>query len=183
MVDRIPFPVSVDTFRARVAEVAVERLGADVVNDVYGSEQDAAMPSVVNRLGVPYVLTAPVADVEAFFDRRLPLFTAGQVVLDPGFGFGKDLEANYRTLAGLGRLAQRYPDHVLLAGMSRKSMITRVLGIEADAALNGTTVLNTLALQQGAGILRVHDVAPAFEAVRLVAQLEASQSVGSSANA
>lgn len=166
-VDANPYPVSVDTFRASVAEMAVTRYGADIINDVYGGLRDAAMFEVVNRLGAPYILTAPVADVPSFFDEKLPQLTGAQVILDPGFGFGKTLDDNYRIYRDLSSLIDRYPEHPMLVGISRKSMIWRLLGITPEESLNGTTVLNTLALAAGAHILRVHDVKEAVEAVRI----------------
>lgn len=166
-VDQNPFPVSVDTFRASVAEVAVTRLGADIINDVYGGEADANMLSVVNKLGAPYILTAPVADVPAFFNRVMAQIHGAQVILDPGFGFGKDLEQNYDVFRSLQQLIASYPANPMLVGISRKSMIWRLLGTTPEHALNGTTVLNTLAIMAGAHILRVHDVQECAEAVKI----------------
>jgi len=166
-VDQNPYPVSVDTFRAKVAEAAITRLGADIINDVYGGERDPEMIATVNRLCAPYILTAPVADVPAFFDKVMAQIEGAQVILDPGFGFGKSLEQNYAVFRQLRELIARYPDNPMLVGISRKSMIWRPLGITPEEALNGTTVLNTLALAAGSHILRVHDVKEAVEAVKI----------------
>lgn len=165
-----PFPISVDTFRASVAEKAVTCWGADIINDVYGGTRDEGMIPLVNRLGAPYILTAPVFDVCGFFDEVLPCITGAQVILDPGFGFGKDVAQNYAVFARLGELIARYPAHPLLVGISRKSMIWRLLGNTPAEALNGTTVLNTLAAAAGSHILRVHDVQEAVEVVKIVSQ-------------
>lgn len=154
-------PLSVDTFRPSVARRCVELFGPLLINDVSGGE--AAIP------GVPYVLTCPDADPMAFFASRLPRLAqrgVGEVILDPGFGFGKTLEDNYRILSHLADL-QTF-GLPLLVGLSRKSMVYKPLGIAPSEALTGTTVLHTVALQRGASILRVHDVAEAVTAVRLL---------------
>lgn len=176
-------PVSVDTFRASVARRAVE-LGADIVNDVSGGNLDPAMFETVAELGVPYVLThmrGTVADMMEFINyedvtrdvlaelgeklQQLALMGVNDVIIDPGFGFSKTLEQNYTLLKDLEifHLLHR----PILVGFSRKSMITKLLGIKADEALNGTTALNTLAMDRGAAILRVHDVAAARQAVEI----------------
>ena len=158
-------PLSVDTFRSSVAEECVRCFGPFlIINDVSGGE--AALP------GVPYVLTCPTADPEAFFDEQLPLLAhkgVTDVILDPGFGFGKTVEDNYRILSHLSDL-HRF-GLPLLVGVSRKSMIYKLLGITPDEALNGTSVLHTIALQQGASILRVHDVREAAQCIRLLEML------------
>lgn len=176
-------PVSVDTFRAAVARVTVEELGADIINDVSGGLLDPAMHATVAALHVPYILghmrgtpadmqshtdyrdvTADViAELGALF-RDLSLRGAADVIIDPCFGFSKTLEQNYTLMRDLPLLEDVFHSPVL-AGVSRKSMITRLLGITADDAMNGTTALNTLALDRGAAILRVHDVAAARQAV------------------
>ena len=160
-------PISIDTYRADVARVAVEKLGADIVNDVYGGTRDPEMASVVCSLGAPFIMNADAADVPAFFRQQLPLFEGVQVILDPGFGFGKTLEGNYAVLHDLSKLCQEFSDYVMLVGVSRKRMVWQLLDITPDAALNGTTVLHTLALLGGAHILRVHDVKEAVQAVRI----------------
>ncbi|MBQ7690039.1 MAG: dihydropteroate synthase [Muribaculaceae bacterium] len=181
-------PVSVDTFRARVALEAVEVLGADMINDISGGDLDTAMWRAMARLQVPYVLMHTrgtpatmqqhttyndvVADVlDDLGDKLARLRDMGvtDVVADPGFGFAKTPEQNYRLLA---RLSDFHRLGVpLLVGVSRKSMITRVLGVTPAEALNGTTALNTIALMNGAHFLRVHDVAPAVEVRTLVGKL------------
>lgn len=177
-------PVSVDTFRASVAEAVVERFGEVMINDISAGRLDPAIVGVAARYDLPYVAmhmrgtpatmqslchyTDPVAEVEAWFRRRIgELQEAGvrQLVLDPGFGFAKTLEQNYALLAGLHRLtALGCP---VLAGLSRKSMIWRALDTTPDRALAGTVALQWEALRQGAAILRVHDVREAVETVRL----------------
>lgn len=175
--------LSIDTFYASVAERAVAK-GADIINDVSGGQLDAAMFSTIGRLKVPYVLmhmqgtpksmqrSPEYRDVTAEVIRHLAegidrLRQSGvpDVIVDPGFGFGKDLSHNYTLLRNLD--AFRLLDAPLLVGLSRKSMVNKVLGTTAEQALNGTTVLNTLALTGGAKILRVHDVREAVEAIRL----------------
>ena len=169
-------PISVDTYRAEVARVAVSELGADIVNDVYGGTRDPEMVSVVNALGVPFILGADSDDVAGFFRRQIPLFNKEvQLILDPDFGFSKTLDQNYEVLADLPKLLAEFPDYVMLVGVSRKSMIWRLLDITPNEALNSTTVLNTISLQAGAHILRVHDVLQAREAVRLVEKMKSVQ--------
>ncbi len=180
--------VSVDTFRAEVARMCVEEYGADIINDISGGQFDRDMFRTVARLGVPYILMhikgkpqtmqqAPQYDdlmreVMLYFAERLLRlreFGVKDVIVDPGFGFGKTLEHNYELMAHLGEF--RMLEVPLLVGISRKSMIYRLLGGGPEEALNGTTVLNTIALMNGAHILRVHDVRPAAEAVRMIAAL------------
>lgn len=185
--------VSVDTFRADVARRCVEEYGVAIVNDISGGELDADMFPTVAALGVPYILmhmqgTPQTMQQAPHYDdvlREVILYLARKVqqlrelgvrdiILDPGFGFGKTVDDNYRLLACLDELALfGLP---VLAGISRKSMICRVLDITPDQALNGTTVLNTLCLTKGARILRVHDVRPAVEAVRLFGAMQAQSS-------
>ena len=166
--------VSVDTFRPDVARMAVEELGADIVNDV--SEGSEAMFRMVSRLRVPYVMMSVQPDLRqtllAFARKVQQLRSMGQkdIILDPGFGFGKTLQENYRLMAEMERL--EVIGLPLLVGVSRKSMIYKLLDTTPDSALNGTTVLNTIALMKGASILRVHDVAPACEAVRIWRKVE-----------
>ncbi len=162
--------ISVDTYRADVARMAVEEFGAAIVNDISGGEADAQMFETVAQLGVPYVLTFNKAEQPlTFFASKVnALRELGQkdIILDPGFGFGKTLDDNYRLLAQLETL--KVLELPLLIGVSRKSMIQRVLDIDADHAQNGTTVLHTMCLMKGcAQILRVHDVREAVEAVTL----------------
>ena len=161
--------LSVDTFRPAVAHMAVEEMGADIINDV-GAEPE--MLRMVSRLRVPYILMASEPTLQAtlmfFADRvqRLRDMGHADIILDPGFGFGKTVEQNYELFAQLERL--HVMELPLLVGISRKSMIYRLLGISPEEALNGTTVLNTIALMKGASILRVHDVREAVEARRVM---------------
>lgn len=182
--------VSVDTFRASVAKVAIEQMGADIVNDISGGDLDGRMFETVASLRVPYILMhmrGTPADMQTLTDypdgitaevlrdlsvklRTLRLAGVSDVIVDPGFGFAKTLEQNYRLMADLPMFTEML-DAPVLVGVSRKSMVTRALGITAKDALNGTTVLNTIALLGGAQILRVHDVKACAEAVRIVSML------------
>ena len=185
--------VSVDTFRASVARQCVEEYGVALINDISGGEMDAEMFPTVAALGVPYILMhmqgtpqtmqqAPhydhlLRDVFLYFARKVQQLRdlgAKDIILDPGFGFGKTMEDNYALLAHLDEFG--IFGLPLLVGVSRKSMITSLLGITPDDALNGTTVINTLCLTKGAHILRVHDVRQAVEAVRLVQAMQAQSS-------
>lgn len=172
--------VSVDTFRAEVARQAVEA-GADIINDISGGLLDEAMFETVAALRVPYILThmrgtpadmsrhtdysdvtADVITELAFSIRRLRELGVCDIIVDPGFGFAKTVEQNYELLAHLDEVKKiGLP---VLVGLSRKSMIWRPLGISPSQALPGTIALETLALLQGADILRVHDVAAAVQA-------------------
>ena len=162
--------VSVDTFRPDVARMAVEEFGADIVNDVSEGEHPA-MFRMVARLGIPYVLMSVQPDLRSTlltFARKVQMLRdQGQkdIILDPGFGFGKTLEQNYALMSQLEKLLVM--DLPLLVGVSRKSMISRVLECQPDDALCGTVALNTIALMKGASILRVHDVREAVECVKL----------------
>lgn len=180
--------ISVDTFRPSIARRSVEEWGADIINDVSEDgltgivgtpiHEQERMSDVVAQLHVPYILMSVQPDIRQMlmnFSRKVAdLHAAGvsDIILDPGFGFGKNLDENYEILGQLEIL------HTLgcplLVGMSRKSMVSKVLGITADEALNGTTVVHTLALQAGADILRVHDVRAACEAVALVEKTKAA---------
>lgn len=177
--------VSVDTFRSEVARQCIEHFGVDMINDISGGVLDKAMPKMVARMGVPYVMmhmqgkpetmqTAPeyedvLAEVLEFLARQQQrFFDAGgkDVVIDPGFGFGKTLMHNYRLM---DRLEDFHELHApLLVGVSRKSMIYKLLETTPQEALNGTTVLHTLAMMKGAHILRVHDVRAAVEVRTIV---------------
>ncbi len=177
--------VSVDTFRADVARMCVEEYGVGIVNDISGGEMDNKMFATVARLGVPYILmhmhgtpqdmqhaphydhvTAEIVQYFALKIQQLRELGQKEIILDPGFGFGKTIEHNYELVRNLEAL------HVfglpILVGVSRKSMIYRLLDNTPQEALNGTTVLNTLALSMGASILRVHDVKAATEAIKIV---------------
>ena len=165
--------VSVDTFRSDVARMAVEEYGADIINDVSGGDDD--MLRMVSRLGVAYVLTSEKPTLEEsllFFAtqvQRLRDMGHKDVILDPGFGFGKTLAQNYSLMTRLEQL--QVMDLPLLVGVSRKSMIYKLLDVAPEGALNGTTALNMVALMKGAAILRVHDVREAAECVKLMAAL------------
>lgn len=177
--------LSVDTYRPVVARMCVEEFGADIINDVSEGgitgivntpiHEEESMFETVARLRVAYILMSVKPDLysimKAFAAEVQQLRDLGMkdVILDPGFGFGKTLEQNYRIMDGIERLHEL--GLPLLVGISRKSMISRVLQTDASDALNGTTVLNTIALLKGASILRVHDVRECVEAVRIVGSM------------
>lgn len=178
--------LSVDTYRSNVARMVVEEMGADIINDVseggitgvvdtpleQTTDEYPAIFRTVAALGVPYILMSvkpTIHDMLLAMAREVQqLRDLGQkdIILDPGFGFGKTQEQNYDVLREMNRLSTL--GLPILAGMSRKRMIFQPLGTNPDGSLNGTTVVNTLALMNGASILRVHDVKAAAEAVRLV---------------
>ncbi len=168
--------VSIDTFRPEVAAMAVKEFDADIINDVSGGS--AEMFRVVTRLRVPYILTSvepTLHDILLDFAEKVQqLRDLGQkdIILDPGFGFGKTLEQNYEVLSGMEQL--QVLGLPILAGISRKSMIYRLLGTTPDESLNGTTVINTVALMKGASILRVHDVREAAECIKLYRKCSSS---------
>jgi dihydropteroate synthase len=188
--DRYPnLIVSVDTFRAEVAERVVTEGFADIINDISGGEMDGAMFDTVARLKVPYILMhmqgTPdtmqlnptyrdvVADVSLWLSERVDKLRSmgvNDIIIDPGFGFGKTVEHNYSMLNRLDEF--RLFQLPLLVGLSRKSMIYKVLDGDPEGSLNGTTALNTVALLKGANILRVHDVKEAVECVKLVSELK-----------
>lgn len=182
--------ISIDTYRSKVAAQAVEA-GAQLVNDISAGNLDKDMLKTVGKLGVPYIAMhmqgAPqtmqnnaeyndvLIAVRTFFSEKIKAAHAAginDIILDPGFGFGKTINHNFTLLKHLRSL------HItgvpLLIGISRKSMIYKTLGVDVTHALNGTTVLNAVALQQGAHILRVHDVKEARETVQLMEALDAS---------
>ena len=186
--------VSVDTFRADVARMCVREYGVAIINDIAAGEMDADMFSTVAELNVPYIMMhmqgTPqnmqqhphydnlLREVFLYFARKVQQLRdlgVKDIVLDPGFGFGKTLEHNYQLMAHLEEF--RLFELPLLVGVSRKSMIYRLLDTTPQEALNGTTVLHTLALMKGADILRVHDVRQAVEAVKIVEAMKAA-SVG-----
>lgn len=181
--------LSVDTFRSEVAKMCVEEGGAHLINDISGGSMDSNMFRTVAHLGVPYILmhmqgtpdtmqNAPhyddlLREIFVYFAekvRKLREWGVKDIILDPGFGFGKTLKHNYELMAHLQDF--REFDLPLLVGISRKSMIYKLLESSPEEALNGTTVLNTLALAQGAHILRVHDVHQAAEAVKLYQKMQ-----------
>lgn len=176
--------ISVDTFRAGVADMAISGFEADMVNDISAGLADPLMLETIARHAVPYVMMhmqgTPatmqvnpeygdvVKEVIAFFAQRLhqaSSFGIKDIIIDPGFGFGKTIRHNFTLLHSLGAFA--IFELPVMAGLSRKSMIHKTLGITPEQSLNGTTVLNTMALLNGASLLRVHDVKEAKEAVRL----------------
>ena len=179
--------ISVDTFRADVARRCVNNWGVDIINDISGGEMDPEMFSAVADMHVPYILMhmqgtprdmqkAPhydnlMCEVFRSLGERVELLHemgVADVILDPGFGFGKTMEQNYEMMARLGEF--RLLECPILAGVSRKSMVYRLLGTTPEESLNGTTALNTIALMNGASILRVHDVREAVEAVKIYQQ-------------
>lgn len=180
--------VSVDTFRADVARMCVEEFGVAIINDISAGEMDRNMFPVVARLGVPYVMMhmqgTPqdmqrhphydhlLKEVLYYFSekiQRLRDLGAKDLIVDPGFGFGKTLAHNYELLAQMDELS--IFELPVLVGVSRKSMIYNLLGGTSEDALNGTTAVNMFALLKGADILRVHDVKPAVEAVKIASAL------------
>lgn len=177
--------VSVDTFRADVARMCVEEYGVAIINDIAAGEMDGDMFRTVADLNVPYIMMhmqgTPqnmqqnphydnlLKEVFMYFARKVQQLRdlgVKDIILDPGFGFGKTVEHNYELLAHLEEF--RIFELPLLAGVSRKSMIYRLLGTTPQEALNGTTVLDTICLLKGADILRVHDVREAVETVKIV---------------
>ena len=176
--------ISVDTFRAKVASVCVEEYGVAIINDISGGEMDANMFDTVARLNVPYIMMhmkGTPQDMQSqphyddllkevflyFAEKVYKLHQMGvkDIILDPGFGFGKTVDHNYELLAHLQDFELfQLP---ILVGVSRKSMITKLLNITTDEALNGTSVVDTIALTKGADILRVHDVKESVQAVKI----------------
>ena len=183
--------VSVDSFRSEIVTTAAQH-GAFMINDISGGTFDPLMVPTIGKLNIPYVLmhttdvpekmqlnalqSKDLGTVKDFFAAQTSLFRqagATQLILDPGFGFGKTLEANYALLNQLAEIApDEYP---LLAGISRKSMIYKLLQTTPDAALNGTSVLHTVAILKGTSVLRVHDVKEARETIRLLQFLHDNQ--------
>jgi dihydropteroate synthase len=183
--------LSIDTTSAQTAKKAIEE-GADIINDVSGGDADPEMFTLISASKTPYILmhmqgTPLTMQLQPTYQNvvaevllsliekaeRLKSMGATDIILDPGFGFGKTIEHNFQLLASLNLFTSTgFP---VLAGLSRKSMINKSLGVSAKDALNGTTVLNTVALEKGANILRVHDVKEAVEAVKLLEQLKMSQ--------
>lgn len=184
-------PLSVDTFRSWVAVRVMEEIGPVIVNDISGGALDATMFETIGKLQVPYILThiqgTPqnmmenpeykdvVREVSAELSesvRRLTKYGVADVMIDPGFGFGKNIDHNYKLLNRLDSL--KVFQLPVVVGVSRKSMVWKVLETDPENSLNGTTVLHTMALLGGADILRVHDVKPAIETLRLFMQLKES---------
>ena len=184
--------ISVDTFRADVAAHCVEEFGVGIINDISGGELDSRMFETVARLQVPYIMMhmkgtpqtmQQHTDYECFIKEVFLYFAqkiaqlrqlgVNDVILDPGFGFAKTLEHNYELMAQLQEF--KLFDMPLLIGISRKSMIYKLLGSTPAEALNGTTALNTVALMKGANILRVHDVKQAVETVKITETIKKYQ--------
>jgi dihydropteroate synthase len=180
--------ISVDTFRADIAMEAVSDCGAHMINDISGGDADDKMFLTVEKLNVPYILMHMkgepctmqknpvyddiVADILKWFSERIfKLKSAGlkDIIIDPGFGFGKTIDHNFELLRRLGDFS--ITGLPVIVGISRKSMIWKTLDITPDNALNGTTALNAIALFKGADILRVHDVKEAVQTVRLISKL------------
>lgn len=181
--------VSIDTFRAEVAQMCVEEYKADIINDISAGEMDKEMFPTIASLGVPYIImhmkgtpqtmqNAPYYDnvlkeVLFYFSekiQRLRDLGVKDIIVDPGFGFAKTIEHNYELMNHLEEF--QIFDLPILVGVSRKSMIYKLLGTTPQDALNGTTVLDTIALMKGANILRVHDVRQAVENVRIVEKMQ-----------
>lgn len=184
--------LSIDTFYSEVAKQAVEKYGVNIINDISGGQIDDNMFETVARLNVPYILMhmrgTPqtmqqftdydnfIQDIMYYFSERiakLNLLGVNDIIIDPGFGFSKTTEQNYRLMAYL-----KYFDTFdvpILVGISRKSMIYKLLGCTAQESLNGTSVLNTFSLLSGANILRVHDVKAAVECVKIVDKIKQSE--------
>lgn len=181
--------ISVDTFRAEVAERCVKEYGVAIINDISAGEMDERMFSTVADLGVPYIMMhmqgTPqnmqkeprygnlLKEVFLYFARKVQQLRdlgVKDIILDPGFGFGKTLEHNYELMANLEEFS--IFELPLLVGVSRKSMIYKLLGGTPQESLNGTSILDTVALMKGAHILRVHDVREAVEAVKIVEKLK-----------
>lgn len=179
--------ISLDTFRGRIAEKAVGEYGVDIINDISAGTLDDAMFDTIGKLNVPYILmhiqgtpenmqknphyNDVTGEVILFLAKkvdRLRELGVSDVIIDPGFGFGKTLDHNYQLLSDLEQF--KMFETPLLVGVSRKSMIYRLVGGSSETALNGTSVLNTLALLKGGNILRVHDVKEAVECVKLVSK-------------
>ncbi len=189
---RTEFPntiISVDTFRSGIADWAVKEYGVQIINDVSGGNKDPEMFATIGRLKVPYVLMhmlgSPgtmqdnpiyedvVNDISLLFAERIRQLSevgATDIIIDPGFGFGKTIEQNYNLLDRLEDF--RIFARPLLIGLSRKSMIYKVLNSAPESSLNGTTALNAVALLKGADIIRVHDVKQAFECVKMIEKIK-----------
>ena len=181
--------ISVDTYRAAIAQKAVVEHGAHIVNDISGGDADAMMFEVISKIKVPYILMhmqgqsktmqnnpsydSVVPDILKYFSERIfKLRNAGvnDIIIDPGFGFGKSMEHNFELLRKLEDFA--ITGLPLLVGLSRKSLIWKTLNITAEDALAGTVALNTVALIKGADIIRAHDVKEAVHTVKLVCEIK-----------
>jgi dihydropteroate synthase len=176
--------ISIDTYRSAIAQKSAD-IGADIINDISGGSFDAAMLTTIAQLQLPYILMhikgTPqtmqinpdykniIEEVKCSLLEKITIFQKldfDKIIIDPGFGFGKNTEHNFTLLKNMQKLKElKFP---LLAGVSRKSMINKVIGTSPVTSLNGTTVLNTIALLNGSNILRVHDVIEAKQAIELV---------------
>ena len=180
--------ISIDTFRAKVAEECIKN-GAHIINDISAGEKDLKMFETIINLDVPYIMMHMQgdsknmqvnpkyedvnSDIISFFEQKVKyLNTKGfkKIIIDPGFGFGKTMEHNYEILKNLKKF--RELNLPILAGLSRKSMIYNLLEISAEEALNGTSIVNTISLLNGANILRVHDVKQAVECIRIYSMIK-----------
>ena len=184
-------PISIDTFRSWVAVRVIDEIGPIIVNDISGGSLDSKMFETIGKLQVPYILShilgTPrtmqedpqyddiIKDISNYFSEKVKKLTklgVVDIIIDPGFGFGKNLEHNYELLNRLDSF--KVFQLPVMAGLSRKSMIWKSLEIKPEEALNGTTVANTLALLGGADILRVHDVKEASEAIKIFCEIKAT---------
>ena len=182
------FPISVDTFRSDVAKMCVEEYGVNIINDISAGQLDNNMFETVARLQVPYVIMHMrgnpqtmqentqyqdlIADMFLYFSQkinRLQDLGVNDIIIDPGFGFSKTLDQNYKLLQRLEDFKEF--DLPILVGVSRKSMIYKYLGGEPEDALNGTSIINTIALLKGANILRVHDVKACADAIKIIEKM------------
>ena len=180
--------ISIDTFRSNVARQCIKN-GADMINDISAGEKDKKMFETIAELNVPYVMMHMkgnsltmqknpnyeniINEIFNFFEKKIKTLNSlgfNKIIIDPGFGFGKTLEHNYEILRNLSKFKKiNLP---ILVGVSRKSMIYNLLNITADQALNGTSIINTIALNNGANLLRVHDVKEAIECIKITSQLK-----------
>ncbi len=184
-------PISIDTFRSWVAVRVIDEIGPIIVNDISGGSLDTKMFETVGKMGVPYILThiqgTPstmqedpqyediIKDISAFFGDKVKQLTqlgVKDIIIDPGFGFGKNLSHNFELLNRLDSF--KVFQLPVMVGMSRKSIVCKALKVNPENALNGTSVVNTLALLGGADILRVHDVKEAMQAIKIFEELKAT---------
>ena len=179
--------ISIDTFRSNVARQCIKN-GADMINDISAGEKDKKMFDTIAELNVPYVMMHMkgnsltmqknpnyeniINEIFKFFEKKIKTLNSlgfNKIIIDPGFGFGKTLEHNYEILKNLSKFKKiNLP---ILVGVSRKSMIYNLLNITADQALNGTSIINTIALNNGANLLRVHDVKEATQCIKIMKQI------------
>ncbi len=180
---------SLDTFRSEIAKWAIEKYNISIINDISAGELDTNMFKTMGTLQVPYIMmhmqgtpqnmqknpsyknvTLDLIQYFANKINKLKTYSVHDIIIDPGFGFGKTLEHNYQLIKELDNF--KILNHLLLVGISRKSMIQKILKTDAQKSLNGTTVLNTLAIEKGANIIRVHDVKEAKELVKIYNQIK-----------